>query len=433
MISADELELRILTGLHRGARAPVADGAWLGSDADCDIVLSDPGIPSRAGRIRIAGRTWRFDEAGEASSDAAVASAALLEPGATLRLGRVRISVAPAAAPWPDAAALSALPDLTPATLPLAAAHGAKRRATRRQKPYRRAAAYAMMAGTVLAVVAGTRMFWTHATANAMPASLQTVELDRAARQAAAVLDSLALSSDAQVHQQGDDPVTVTGWVRSDVEYARLAEALGRIHPRPALKVEIATVQIRAAQNLLKDFLLRSNVQYLGSGRLTIQGVAANAERRTAAVQTLEAKLAGVSVETHGIVLLQTVTDDLRRAVNAVRLPDLPLEWADDALAIDTTRLDAHQLQVLYPLVTQFNKTHFNSVQPMEPPAPPADPEPTLPFRITSVVGGPHPWLLLSCGTKLLVGGTYANYQLESIAKDKIVFRGPDALITIQR
>ncbi|WP_255702023.1 type III secretion system inner membrane ring subunit SctD [Bordetella sp. LUAb4] len=435
-MSAHQLELRILTGLHQGASVPAANAMSVGSDADCDIVLSDPGMPALAGYIRVVNQTWQFDAEPTDTADAeetAPRTERPLEPGLPLRVGPVWISVAPVADPWPDPNTVEASAAAAQLAAAAKAAALARTNTTRRAKPYKRAAAGAMAAGIVLALVIGTRMFWTNATANATPASPYKMELERASRQAAAVLDALMLASDAQVHQQGDDPVTVTGWVRNDVEYEQLAAALSRIQPRPALKVEIATVQIRAAQNVLKDFLVRSNVQYLGSGRLTIQGIAATAERRTAAVQTLEAKLAGVTVETHGIVLLADVTTRLNRAMNAVLLPIVPVKWTDDALTIDTGRLDNQQLQVLHPLVAQFNKNNFNSVRPIPQPPPALPPEASIPFRITSVVGGAHPWLLLACGTKLMVGGTYDNYRLESIAKDKIVFRGPDTLVTIQR
>ncbi|ALM86413.1 type III secretion system inner membrane ring subunit SctD [Bordetella sp. N] len=432
MISADELELRILTGLHQGARAPVADAISVGSDADCDIVLSDPGMPARAGRIRLTRLSWRFDPAPtDAVAAAAIPSAAGTAPGAVLRVGPVWVSVARMTDPWPDPAAVEA--SIAAATRPSVHPAPWAPGSVRRNKPYRRAVAFAMMAGITLAVIAGIRIFWTSGTAHATSASPYKMELDRAARQAAAALDTLTLASDAQVRQADEGPVTVTGWVRNDIEYEQLAEALSRIQPRPAIKVEIATVQIRAAQNVLKDFLVRSNVQYLGSGRLTIQGIAASAERRRAAVQTLEAKLAGVTVDTHGITLLTDVSNRLKRAMNASLLPNVAIKWAGDALGVDTDGLDNHQLHVLHPLVAQFNKDNFNSVRevPEPPPAPP--PEASIPFRITSVVGGAHPWLLLACGTKLMVGGTYDSYRLESIAKDKIVFRGPDALVTIQR
>lgn len=47
------LELRVLTGLHRDARCAVSDGALLGADSNCDIVLADTGLGVQAGRLRI--------------------------------------------------------------------------------------------------------------------------------------------------------------------------------------------------------------------------------------------------------------------------------------------------------------------------------------------------------------------------------------------
>ncbi|WZB74515.1 hypothetical protein WJ972_28700 [Achromobacter insuavis] len=54
---SEALELRVLSGLHRDARCQVADGAVLGADPACDIVLADDGIP-RAARVRIGEGGW---------------------------------------------------------------------------------------------------------------------------------------------------------------------------------------------------------------------------------------------------------------------------------------------------------------------------------------------------------------------------------------
>jgi type III secretion protein D len=44
------LELRALTGLHRDERCAISDGALLGADSNCDIVLADTGLSGQAGR-----------------------------------------------------------------------------------------------------------------------------------------------------------------------------------------------------------------------------------------------------------------------------------------------------------------------------------------------------------------------------------------------
>ena len=52
------LELRVLSGLHREASCPAQDGAVVGTDPDCDIVLADAGLGPRAARLRIGPNGW---------------------------------------------------------------------------------------------------------------------------------------------------------------------------------------------------------------------------------------------------------------------------------------------------------------------------------------------------------------------------------------
>ncbi|MDD7990682.1 FHA domain-containing protein, partial [Achromobacter xylosoxidans] len=55
---SEALELRVLSGLHRDARCLAADGAVLGADPACDIVLADDGMGPRAARLRIGETGW---------------------------------------------------------------------------------------------------------------------------------------------------------------------------------------------------------------------------------------------------------------------------------------------------------------------------------------------------------------------------------------
>jgi type III secretion protein D len=65
------LELRILTGLHRGAALPLeGDAIRLGSAAENDIVLLDPGMPEIACAIfRSEESGWRYRTSASARSD----------------------------------------------------------------------------------------------------------------------------------------------------------------------------------------------------------------------------------------------------------------------------------------------------------------------------------------------------------------------------
>ncbi|MGN6651727.1 FHA domain-containing protein [Trinickia sp.] len=104
------LELRILTGLHRGAALPVdGDAIRIGSAAGNDLVLLDPGMPAVACTIyRFANSSWRYHTyASTRSSDDAFGEADAsggtpLIAGARWFAGPVLIGCDEEASPWPS-------------------------------------------------------------------------------------------------------------------------------------------------------------------------------------------------------------------------------------------------------------------------------------------------------------------------------------------
>lgn len=104
------LELRILTGLHRGAALPLdGDTIRLGSAAENDIVLLDPGMPALACTIcQSADSTWRYrpcalSQSADAQFDEANPSdGTLLVAGARWFAGPVLIGCDEEASPWPS-------------------------------------------------------------------------------------------------------------------------------------------------------------------------------------------------------------------------------------------------------------------------------------------------------------------------------------------
>ncbi|KQV58037.1 MULTISPECIES: FHA domain-containing protein [unclassified Duganella] len=100
------LELRILSGLHRGASLPLGGERYvIGASDDADVVLLDPGIANRHATLRHDGERWLL-AALEGSLRAAGSDAELeeyvLAPGASARIGAVWIGIADAAAPWSE-------------------------------------------------------------------------------------------------------------------------------------------------------------------------------------------------------------------------------------------------------------------------------------------------------------------------------------------
>jgi hypothetical protein len=109
------LELRILSGLHRGAAMPLdGDIIRLGSGAANDIVLTDPGVPEHA--VELCRHTG--EDAGEGWTLCNVerdVPAATVAPGMRVRVGPIIVGFAEEQEPWSSDAELFGSGDGRPA------------------------------------------------------------------------------------------------------------------------------------------------------------------------------------------------------------------------------------------------------------------------------------------------------------------------------
>ena len=104
------LELRILTGLHRGAALPLeGDAIRLGSAAENDIVLLDPGMPGIACALFRSGESgWQYRtyasarSDGKAFDDVGATGGTALVPAARWFAGPVLIGCDEEGSPWPS-------------------------------------------------------------------------------------------------------------------------------------------------------------------------------------------------------------------------------------------------------------------------------------------------------------------------------------------
>lgn len=101
-------ELRVLTGLHRGAALPLAGEEWsIGSSSGADLALYDPGIKDRHCLLRLVDETWslaRHEGAVMDSEGHRVDAIDGLEPGTPFALNGVWLSVVSANTEWPEEA-----------------------------------------------------------------------------------------------------------------------------------------------------------------------------------------------------------------------------------------------------------------------------------------------------------------------------------------
>jgi type III secretion protein D len=102
-------ELRVLDGLHQGAALPLFGEQWsIGAHAEADLVLSDPGIAEQHAVLRLVGSTWSVQAQAGLLQDAkgqVVAQITHLALGEQFGVGAIRLYVAVADQPWPEAPA----------------------------------------------------------------------------------------------------------------------------------------------------------------------------------------------------------------------------------------------------------------------------------------------------------------------------------------
>jgi len=449
---SEPLELRVLSGLHREATCPARNDAVLGADPECDVVLADAGVAARAARLRVGARGWDLAPEGDGPLPGGEPATPFNQP---LPLGPVWITVARCSDPWtplPEAAndgsAGAALPTGDSAAArpdrcdddtarndaetksPPAAAVPASPPA----KPGRRRGASWLMAlglGTVvLAILAAVLLTWllpdTQQPARPDPRHAAQLSLGRIQ----AAIERLGLASRLHVGLSPDGRAVVSGWVRNAGERDALAAALAQIWPMPAMRIssEADAVSTASAALASHDFLYEP--RYDGDGRLTVRGIAPNAETRAAALESVRAALPGMTVMGNDIMLAAAVADALVRELDRAGLGGVALSWRDRRLQAGAGGMDADQLAVLKGVLDRFNASHLG-VAVLAPDSARQYAN-TVPFGIRSVVGGDTPYIVLENGSKLLVGGTYKRYRLTAIEEKRLVFDGPQPAIVLR-
>ncbi|MGN6578895.1 MAG: type III secretion system inner membrane ring subunit SctD [Bordetella sp.] len=451
---ADALELRVLSGLHREASCPAQDGAVVGADPDCDIVLADAGVGPRAARLRIGPNGWDI-----APQDGAPTGEPRTPFNQALPLGPVWVTVARSGDAWtklPDAANDGAVPEAGVAqpAEPQAASEARDAASAARSttsntgplpwraapaatgsKPDKRAAWPLLLglAAVVLAVVVAISMAWMLPTAprqaareNARPTAQDTLPTVNAA------IARLGLSDRLRAELLPDGSVQVSGWVRNNAEQDALSAALTQIWPMPAMRVSVAQTIAATAADVLRSFPVKYAARYDGNGRLTVRGIAPDAKERGAAIAALNAQLPGITILGNDVMLAPDVLDDLAGRITAAGIASVGLTWKDNQLQASTSALTDDQVDTLRGVVEQFNATHFGVAvlgKPSVTDMPFAD---SVPFGIRMVVSGPQPFIVLDNGNKLLVGGTYKRYRLIAVEPTRLVFDGPRPAIVLR-
>jgi type III secretion protein D len=443
------LELRVLTGLHREARCSVQDGAIVGADPDCDVILADEGVAPRAAQLRIDDLGWHLHEEGSASTDATNNPFNYPVP-----LGPVWITIARQGDPWVDAPvaandaeesvpptseapAIATAPDPTadissetpameaetaPPSPPLPVPSARQRHLT-----------WPVMLGggaMMLAVVVAISLLLSPVAPKrqAGPDSQLTAG-ERSLPQIAAALERLGMAANLHVSISPTGTVTVAGWVRDVDQRDVLAAALSQIWPMPAMRVSIESDALRTARSVLQSFAVKYDTQYQGDGKLNISGIALNAPERASVMDALRAQLPGLTVIGNDIQLALDISDMLAHHLRDIGFTGITLNWKPDHLAVLAPELSDIEQERLTAALEKFNKTYWGIARLVNNDV--GKPVDSVPFTIRSVIGGAQPFIVLEDGSKILVGGIYRKYRLIAIENKRILFEGPRrAIIT---
>lgn len=420
-------EFRVLKGLHRKARCAVADGATVGSDAACDVVLADEGIAPRAARIRLQSNGWRL--IGE-EPDAEVETS-LIPWNQAVPLGHAWVTVAANDAPWlfvgdsdeddgnprQDSEGLTATHPPSPLRHSSHMPHPPLRDDQHGWPTLMVLGAIAMV---VLAIVG-----WIVVSGGKEPAdgSVTGSGSEQSLGQISAALERLGLSASLHAAISKAGTVTVSGWVRDKQQYETVAAAMAQIWPMPALRISLESDAILTARGILQRFSVKYDPLYQGNGRMAVVGIASDARERARALDAIREQLPGLTVLGNGIELAQDVSDTLAKQLSSLGISGARLTWQPGHLEVQPPEMTVAQEAAFDKAMEAFNNKYWNVAHAGSvPEATVAD---SVPFKIRSVIGGPQPFIVLADGTKLLVGGTYKRYQLMAVEDTRLIFDGP--------
>jgi len=484
-----ELELRILTGVHAGARAIVQQQFVIGADAACDFVLSDASIAARHAEIRLVGDHWTIVPLHPI--EGAPPEGLKLPCGARIALGRVLISLDAANAPWQSAsdeeellAVRSAASDLaenpsaddsggnvvegegvdeqTPADHESAAGLASPSRFDRLFGGKRHVViASAAAIGFVLIIAMAFTLY-----AIVQPAAPSSDAADRVAATARVPASSAAAApperadivrireilaqpregATLRVELQRNGSARVAGFVLDEDQYITLATALSKVQPRPAMRVqseaEVTAQVLRWSNDLKKQGWVLS---YLGGGNFSLAGTAVDEIQRDEMFQTVREEFPMLVSLADEVRLFPDLIARLEASLREAGVRNMALKWSDEQMELNMSQLTPSQLNQFEELmVGLFRETKgrlrfkVRAALAAPPPRPqqavrdgadlalvPPEPDAVLPFRIRSISGGPPAAIRLEDGRMVMVGGEVDGYVLTGITATDFTFEGP--------
>ncbi len=455
-----EWELRILSGLHTGARELLTGSAYvIGSGYDCDLVLQDVGILQRHARLALLEGYWNIEMDGDfpgVPGYRADVSAGIFQLTDT-----VLICVVDAASAWPSAAQIREWMDangaadfsglgaevpvqevkerrdgdtddkslenspLMPGVLPLK---------LRLQRHLMRGGAACLL----LLVPMGMGWIFFHGSyPGRLPVVNTAAEASGAAGfdEGAAIVSAIAVAvrplglEGIKVAIDGAGRPAVSAGLISASDHERLAMVLSGFNPRPALSVVLEQDMVAQVAETLASVAgpLRGALKSvnLGGGVFRIEGRLKSEQARVDLLVRLKQLLPSVVRLESAILTQEGLAQQMLADLRGAAIAAVEGQWAEDKLRItlQVAKRDMPQLEQLVARVGRRYDIPFEArVKTTQSIAGLVERVPVLPFRMKTVVGGETPYVVTDDGVMLLVDGRWGEWRLAAIDSHAVVF-----------
>lgn len=400
---SQEIELRVLTGHHSGARAVVHGGERIGATDDCDLVLTDLGLGNDAiVWLNLRSGHWSFDtQMPELSSESSAQTEALAHPlGAIAYLGEQAVMVCEVNRPWSPALQthqhesstldsdaqepVYAIPELKKEV------HLLQKKATQAEvaeikeldgeicslpdelrlqatgiAEHQPATGAVSKAHKMVLLTVTLLIFMLLALAWGVSAGRGNVVPLPANAPEAPMLDSARqqqLLRDAQLAIARVDPalrlktevlsqdgVRVSGWVADVNQLDRLAESLATLRPLPQLAVRTASDLRDDMMDAAGSEVRNPAFEFMGAGRVKVSGLVQNAAERDRVLTAVRGRVPEDMEIISGLRIAAEQGPAMIEWFKRMGFHEVTADWREEQMhiAVDIARADRGRLEDL--------------------------------------------------------------------------------------
>lgn len=430
------LELRVLGGRHSGACVTAEDGMQLDADDGADVMLTDLAADDGPLRLHIPDRSrWLLWPANHEPDAAALSQAPRI--GEVRYFGGLPLCVSEIHDDWQTVAVPQTEPDHHMAAGATGALNPVRSSTSRMLRRLQLCVLTLAGIGVVVVLV----KLRTPDRADSVEAAVrhpqkegEPIDLTDSARRQASRIQALVQHADPALSLRytplRDGHVRVTGWVDSVEQLDRIDGMLDGEQPRPQVRLTVLQELREELHAQLGDTYPSLDVAPDGPARLKVSGLVTTEAERDAAMAAVRGQVAeDVDVESELRIASPRLPMEIAEAFTAAGFPGAHASWSSGTYVV-TVSVPAEERprfeRSLFELTKRFAgvplriKPDFVQVAAVRSPAP---------FRISGVMGGAFPYIVLPDGSKLLPGGRHMGWRLQAIEPEVLIFDSPRRLV----